>query len=64
MKWLYIIILAFGCGYPGDKLHWSVSVKLVAFVMTITFAFLVSRVVEDDRIIKHSASPNTHKDVK
>jgi hypothetical protein len=49
VKRLYIIILAFGWGYLCDKFHWSVSVKLVLFVMTIIFAFLVSRVIEDDR---------------
>jgi hypothetical protein len=49
VKGLYIVILAFGWSYLGDKFHWSVSAKLVAFAMTITFAFLVSRVVEDDR---------------
>lgn len=49
MKGLYIIILAFGWGYLGDKFHWPVFVKLVAFLMTVTFAFLVSRVIEDDR---------------
>ena len=49
MKGLYLVILAFGWGYLGDKFHWSVSAKLVAFVMTITFAFYISRVIEDDR---------------
>jgi hypothetical protein len=49
VKGLYIIVLAFGWGYLGGKFHWSISVKLVAFLMTVTFAFLVSRVVEDDR---------------
>jgi hypothetical protein len=49
VKGLYIIILAFGWDYLGDKFHWSVYVKLVAFVMTITLAFLISRVIEDDR---------------
>jgi hypothetical protein len=49
VKLLYVIVLSFGWGYLGDKFNWPLSVKIVAFVMTITFAFLVSRVVEDDR---------------
>jgi hypothetical protein len=49
VKWLHIIVLSFGWGYLGDKFHWSISVRLVAFLMTVTFAFLVSRVIEDDR---------------
>jgi hypothetical protein len=49
VKLFYIIVLSFGWGYLGDKFNWPISVRMVAFVMTVTFAFLVSRVIEDDR---------------
>jgi len=49
VTFLYILILSFGWGYLGDKFHWPFSAVLIAVVMTITFACLVSRVIEDDR---------------
>jgi hypothetical protein len=46
---LYMIVLSFGWGYLGDKYHWPMSVRIVAFFMTVTFAILVARLVEGDR---------------
>jgi hypothetical protein len=49
VKLLYVLILSFGWGYLGQKFKWPFSAVLVAAVMTITFACLIGRVVEDDR---------------
>ena len=49
VKLLYMLTLSFGWGYLGEEFNWPVSARLVAFVMTLVFAFYVSRVIEDDR---------------
>jgi hypothetical protein len=49
VKLLYMLTFSFGWGYLGSKFNWPLTVTSVAIVMTITFAFYLSRVIEDDR---------------
>jgi hypothetical protein len=49
MRFIYTIILTFGWWYLSKAFHWPFRVAVVAGVMTIVFAFYLSRVIEDDR---------------
>jgi hypothetical protein len=49
MRFIYIVSIGAGWAYIGHRLHWPVSVTIVASAMTVTFAFYLSRVSEDDR---------------
>jgi hypothetical protein len=49
VKLVYVITMAIGWGYIGQRFHWPQSVAFVAAVMARTFAFDLGRVIEDDR---------------
>jgi hypothetical protein len=49
VRFIYIVTLSAGWAYIGYRFHWPISVRIVAAVMTVVYAFYISRVIEDDR---------------
>lgn len=49
MKYVYLIVIGICMGFIAEHLHWPFAVALAAVLMVDTAAFLVARLVEDDR---------------
>ena len=49
MRFIYIVTIAAGCAYIGHRFHWPNGVMAAAALMTIVFAFYISRVIDEDR---------------
>jgi hypothetical protein len=49
MRVIYAFCLGAGWAYIAVRMHWPVSIIIVADIMTMLFAFYLSRVIEDDR---------------
>jgi hypothetical protein len=49
VKHVYIIVISACLGYIAKHYHWPYLIAVALILMIITFAFLVARLVEDDR---------------
>jgi len=48
MRFVYAILVGAGWVYIGKQFHWKSGVIIVAVLTTITFAYLIARIVEGD----------------
>lgn len=49
MRFIFACLLSVGWAYLGHTFHWPTLATFTAIVMTIIFAFYVSRVVAEDQ---------------
>ena len=49
MKHVYVSVISACLGYIAKHFHWSYLIAVALILMVNTFAFLVARLVEEDR---------------
>jgi hypothetical protein len=49
VKYVYIAVIGSCLGYMAKHFHWPFGVAISAILLVYTLAFLVARLVEDDR---------------
>jgi ABC-type spermidine/putrescine transport system permease subunit I len=49
VKYVYIIVIGVCIDFIAERFHWPFAVALTSMLMIITVAFLVARLVDEDR---------------